>query len=57
MSFVMLKKHVDAGKKDFVVTTDKLDEKSMIMYDNTIDNVAAQASFSEADKEKSDKEG
>lgn len=57
MCFNALKKHVDAGKKDFVVTTDKLDEKSKLMYDNTIDDVAALAAFSVDDKKKSDKEG
>lgn len=57
MCFNALKRHVDAGEKDFVVTTDKLDEKSKIMYDNAIDDVAALAAFSVDDKKKSDKEG
>lgn len=57
MCFNALKRHVDAGEKDFVVTADKLDEKSKLMYDNTIDDVAALAAFSVDDKKKSDKEG
>lgn len=57
MCFNALKRHVDAGKKDFVITTDKLDENSMLMYDRTIDNVAALAAFSVDDKEESDKKG
>ena len=56
MCFNALKIQVDAGKKDFVVTTDKLDENSMLMYNRTIDNVAALAAFSVNDKKKSDKE-
>lgn len=57
MCFNALKRHVDAGKKDFVITTDKLDESSMILYNRNIDDVAALAAFSVSDKEKSDKEG
>lgn len=45
-----LKSQVDKGKKEFVVTPDKLDEKSMQLYDITLGNVCLLASFSETDK-------
>lgn len=56
-SFRQLKKYVDAGKKDFVVTTDKLNTDAKDMYVHTIDDVAALASLSVDDEEESDKEG
>jgi len=56
-SFRQLKNYVDAGKKDFVVTTDKLNTDAKDMYVHTIDDVAALASLSVDDEEESDKEG
>ena len=50
IGFGRLKKEIEQGKKEFVVTPDKLDEKSMEMYNNEIGEICLLAAFSETDK-------
>lgn len=53
IGFQQLKKEVDAGKTEFVVTPDKLDEKSQDIYNNELGEICMLAYLSEHDsKEK-----
>ena len=51
LAFIQLDKLLEQGKTDFVVTTDKLDDKSRQLYDATIGEICVLAAFSETDKE------
>ena len=51
MAFMQLNNLLEQGKTDFVVTTDKLDEKSLKLYDASIGEICVLAAFSETDKE------
>lgn len=48
--FNTIKKQIEDGKTEFVVTPDKLDEKSMSIYNGYIGQICALAAFSETDK-------
>lgn len=50
--FTFIKKHIESGTTEFYVTPDKLDEKSMELYDKFIGGICALAAFSESDKKK-----
>lgn len=50
IGFGQLKKQVEEGKTEFVVTPDKLDKKSMELYNNEIGEICLLAAFSETDK-------
>lgn len=50
IGFHQLKKQVDAGKTDFVVTPDKLNEKSQHIYNNELGEICMLAFLSETDK-------
>lgn len=50
--FGMLKKEINKGKTEFVVTKDKLDDKSNELYDKTIAGICGLAAFSEIDMKK-----
>jgi hypothetical protein len=50
MGFRLLKKEIDQGKREFVITPDKLDERSKGLYDNEIGEICMLAGFSETDK-------
>ena len=50
IGFQQLKEQVDAGKTEFVVTPDKLDEKSQHIYNNELGEICMLAYLSEADK-------
>lgn len=52
MSFNLLEELINEGKTEFVVTPDKLDDKSNRIYDETIGTVCVLASFSERDNKK-----
>ena len=52
MCFGMLKKEVDKGTTEFVVTKDKLDDKSKELYDKIISEICGLAAFSEYDMKK-----
>lgn len=52
IGFQQLKKQVDAGKTEFVVTPDKLDEKSQHIYNNELGEICMLAYLSETDKNK-----
>ena len=56
MGFMQLKRHIDEGKTEFVVTPDKLDDKTMELYNNELGEICLLAAFSETDK-KSDEKG
>ena len=51
MAVMQLNNLLKQGKTDFVVTTDKLDEKSLKIYDAAIGEICVLAAFSETDKE------
>ena len=50
IAFKQLQKQIEAGKTEFVVTPDKLDDKSMIMYNNELGDICMLAFLSETDK-------
>ena len=50
IGFQQLKKEVDAGKTEFVITQDKLDEKSQNIYNNELCEICILAFLSETDK-------
>ena len=52
IGFGQLVKHIDEGKTEFVVNTDKLDDKSMEIFNNEIGEICLLAAFSETDKQK-----
>lgn len=51
IAFKQMKELIDEGKTEFTVTTDKLDEKSMNMWNNEIAEICLLGVFSEKDKE------
>ena len=50
VAFTQLNKQIEEGKTEFVVTPDKLDEKSMNMYDRELGDICMLAYLSEIDK-------
>lgn len=48
--FCLLGKQLKKGKTEFVVTPDKLDDKSKAIYDRTLGDICLLAAFSETDK-------
>lgn len=50
IAFQHLNKKIEEGKTEFVVTPDKLDEKSMVMYDHELGDICMLAYLSEIDK-------
>ena len=54
IGFGQLKKQIEKGKTEFVVTPDKLDEKSLEIYNHEIGEICLLAAFSESDKKESD---
>lgn len=52
MCFTAIKNALKSGTTEFYVTPDKLDEKSMEIYNQSIGEICALAAFSEADKKK-----
>ena len=50
MCFGVLKEHIESGTTEFCVTPDKLDKRSMEIYDLLIGGICALAAFSETDK-------
>ena len=51
IAFGQMEKLIDEGKTEFTVTTDKLDEKSMDMWNNEIAEICLLGVLSEKDKE------
>ena len=49
IGFSQLKKHIDEGKTEFVVTPDKLNDNSKELYNNEIGEICLLAAFSETD--------
>ncbi len=49
LTLARMEKLIDEGKTEFVVTPDKLDDKSKIVYNGTIGQICALAVFSEHD--------
>ncbi|MCR5270536.1 MAG: hypothetical protein K6D91_05915 [Prevotella sp.] len=49
IGFKQLKDQIDEGKTEFVVTPDKLDDKSKELYNNEIGEICLLAAFSETD--------
>lgn len=56
LAFSQLNKHIVQGKTEFTVTTDKLDDKSMELFNNEIGEICMLAAFSESDKKTEKKE-
>ena len=54
IGFKQLEKQIDEGKTEFVVTPDKLDDKSKELYNNEIGEICLLAALSETDNKKSD---
>ena len=52
IGFSLLKKQIDEGKTEFVVTPDKLDDKSKELYDKELGEICLLAAFSETDNKK-----
>ena len=46
----LLKREVEKGKKEFLVTEEKLDERSKSIYSNVLPGVCTLAAYSETDK-------
>lgn len=46
----LLKREVEKGKNEFLVTEEKLDEKSKSIYSNVLPGVCTLAAYSETDK-------
>lgn len=46
----LLKREVEKGKNEFLVTEEKLDEKSKRIYSNVLPGVCTLAAYSETDK-------
>ena len=57
IGFGQLKKKIEQGKTEFVVTPDKLDDKSKELYNNEIGEICLLAAFSETDNKKDEAEG
>ena len=56
IAFKQLQKQIEAGKTEFVVTPDKLDDKSMNMYNHELGDICMLAFLSETDKKEEKKE-
>ena len=56
IGFKQLEKQIDEGKTEFVVTHDKLDDKSKELYNNEIGEICLLAAFSETDNKKEESE-
>ena len=56
IGFKQLEKQIDEGKTEFVVTPDKLDDKSKDLYNNEIGEICLLAVFSETDNKKEESE-
>ena len=54
IGFGQLVKQMDEGKTEFVVNTDKLDDKSKELFNNEVGEICMLAAFSETDNKKSD---
>ena len=52
IGFKQLEKQIDEGKTEFVITPDKLDDKSKELYNNEIGEICMLAAFSETDNKK-----
>lgn len=50
LGFKQIQKQIEQGKTEFVVTPDKLDEKSKQLYDSNLAEICMLAAFSETDK-------
>ena len=50
IAYKQLKKQIDKGTTEFVVSPDKLDDKSMIMYNNEWGDICMLAYLAETDK-------
>lgn len=55
--FCLLKSQIEQGKTEFVVTSDKLNDKSKELYDDKIGEICLLAAFSEMDNKKDEAEG
>jgi hypothetical protein len=56
IGFSQLNKQIEQGKTEFMVTPDKLDDKSMELFNNEIGEICVLAAFSETDKKDEKKE-
>lgn len=54
IGFKQLEKQIDEGKTEFVVTPDKLDDKSKELYNNEIGEICLLAAFSETDNKEAE---
>lgn len=52
LCFTSIKNAIKSGTTEFYVTPDKLDEMSMVIYNQHIGEICALAAFSEDDKKK-----
>lgn len=52
VSFTFIKEAIESGTTEFCVTPDKLDERSMEIYNQFIGDICALAAFSETDNKK-----
>ena len=50
MGSALLKREVEKGKNEFLVTEEKLDEKSKSIYSHVLPGVCVLAAYSETDK-------
>ena len=50
IGYMLLRKQIEKGKKEFVITQEKLDGKSKELYETTIGTICSLASFSETDE-------
>lgn len=50
IGYMLLRKQIEKGKKEFVITQEKLDSKSKELYETTIGTICSLASFSETDE-------
>lgn len=50
IAFKQLNKQIEQGKSEFVVTPDKLDDKSISMYNNELGDICMLAYLAETDK-------
>ena len=56
IGFTLLEQQIDNGKTEFVVTPEKLDDKSKELYNNEIGGICLLATFSETDNKKENKD-
>ena len=52
IGFSKIVEQMDKGKTEFVVNTDKLDDKSKELFNNEVGEICMLAAFSETDNEK-----